>query len=91
MFFPTGGLSGQKSSGVSHNTAAVVGLSLLLLVLLLILAQMYKNHQRVKICSIENYQHSKTNLTLYSILLENWKISLRKKKERQLYISKISY
>ncbi|XP_070767756.1 lymphocyte activation gene 3 protein-like [Enoplosus armatus] len=42
------GLSGQKSSGLSHNTAAVVGLSFLLLVLLLILAQMYKNHQRRK-------------------------------------------
>ncbi|TDH11641.1 hypothetical protein EPR50_G00063060 [Perca flavescens] len=42
------GLSGQKSSGGSHNTAAVVGLGFLLLVLLLILAQMYKNHQRRK-------------------------------------------
>ncbi|XP_054477608.1 uncharacterized protein LOC129109540 [Anoplopoma fimbria] len=41
-------LRGQKSSGVSHNTAAMVGLSFLLLVLLLILAQMYKNHQRRK-------------------------------------------
>nr|XP_019948210.1 PREDICTED: obscurin-like [Paralichthys olivaceus] len=43
------GFSGQKSSGFSKNTAAVVGLSFLLLVLLLILAQMYKNHRRVKI------------------------------------------
>lgn len=51
LFFPAGGLSGQKSSGLSHNTTAVVGLSFLLLVLLLILAQMYKNYQRVKICS----------------------------------------
>ncbi|KAF3692070.1 Lymphocyte activation gene 3 protein [Channa argus] len=42
------GLSGRKSSGSSHNTAAVVGLSFLLLVLLMILAQMYKNHQRRK-------------------------------------------
>ncbi|XP_042345297.1 lymphocyte activation gene 3 protein-like [Plectropomus leopardus] len=42
------GLSGEQSLRVSHNTAAVVGLSLLLLVLLLILAQMYKNHQRRK-------------------------------------------
>ncbi|GLD63785.1 lymphocyte activation gene 3 protein [Lates japonicus] len=44
----TCGLSGQKSKGFSHNTATVVGLSFLLLVLLLILAQMYKNHQRRK-------------------------------------------
>lgn len=42
------GLSGEKSAGLSHNTAAVVGLSFLLVVLLLILAQMYKNHQRRK-------------------------------------------
>ncbi|XP_047188169.1 lymphocyte activation gene 3 protein [Scophthalmus maximus] len=42
------GLSGQKSSGFSYTTAAVVGLSFLLLVLLLILAQLYKNHQRRK-------------------------------------------
>ncbi|KAE8288958.1 hypothetical protein D5F01_LYC12836 [Larimichthys crocea] len=42
------GLSGQKSSSLSHNTAAVVGLSILLVVLLLILVQMYKNHQRRK-------------------------------------------
>ncbi|XP_029283493.1 lymphocyte activation gene 3 protein [Cottoperca gobio] len=41
-------LSGQKSPGGSHNTAVVVGLGFLLLVLLLILAQMYKNHQRRK-------------------------------------------
>ncbi|XP_068426588.1 lymphocyte activation gene 3 protein-like [Clinocottus analis] len=41
-------LSGQKSVGVSHNTAAMVGLSFLLIVLLLVLAQMYKNHQRRK-------------------------------------------
>lgn len=50
VLFFTGGLSGQKSKGFSHNTATVVGLSFLLLVLLLILAQMYKNHQRVKTC-----------------------------------------
>ncbi|XP_071324675.1 lymphocyte activation gene 3 protein-like [Trachinotus anak] len=42
------GLSGQKSSGFSQNTGVVVGLSCLLIVLLLILAQMYKNHQRKK-------------------------------------------
>ncbi|XP_067457287.1 lymphocyte activation gene 3 protein-like [Thunnus thynnus] len=42
------GLSGKKSAGLSHNTTAVVGLSILLVVLLLILAQMYKNHQRRK-------------------------------------------
>ncbi|XP_068998594.1 lymphocyte activation gene 3 protein-like [Embiotoca jacksoni] len=42
------GLSGHKSSGVSHNTATVVGLSFFLLVLLLVLAQMYKNHRRRK-------------------------------------------
>ncbi|XP_059195845.1 lymphocyte activation gene 3 protein-like [Centropristis striata] len=42
------GLSGQKPSGHSHNTPAVIGLSCLLLVLLLVLAQMYKNHQRRK-------------------------------------------
>ncbi|XP_044064948.1 lymphocyte activation gene 3 protein-like [Siniperca chuatsi] len=42
------GQSGQKSSGLSQNTAATVGLSFLLLILLLILAQMYKNHQRRK-------------------------------------------
>ncbi|XP_038567065.1 lymphocyte activation gene 3 protein-like [Micropterus salmoides] len=42
------GLNGEKSSGVSHNTAAIVGLSFLLIVLLLVLAQMYKNHQRRK-------------------------------------------
>ncbi|KAM9852081.1 lymphocyte activation gene 3 protein [Aulostomus maculatus] len=43
-----GRLSGQTSTGLSHNTTAVVGLSVLLLVLLLILAQMYKNHRRRK-------------------------------------------
>ncbi|XP_074509446.1 lymphocyte activation gene 3 protein [Sebastes fasciatus] len=42
------GLNGEKPSGVSHNAAAVVGLSFLLIVLLLVLAQMYKNHQRRK-------------------------------------------
>lgn len=42
------GLSGRKSSGLSNNTATVVGLGFLLAVLLLILAQMYKNHQRRK-------------------------------------------
>ncbi|KAG7475742.1 lymphocyte activation protein 3 protein [Solea senegalensis] len=42
------GLSGQESTGFSHNTAALVGLSLLLLFLLLVVAQMYKNHQRRK-------------------------------------------
>lgn len=42
------GLSGLKSGGSSHNTAVLVGLSFLLLILLLILAQMYKNHQRRK-------------------------------------------
>ncbi|XP_062255971.1 lymphocyte activation gene 3 protein-like [Platichthys flesus] len=40
------GLSGPKPSGFSQNTTAVVGLSVLLLALLLILAQMYKNHRR---------------------------------------------
>ncbi|XP_073340857.1 lymphocyte activation gene 3 protein-like [Pagrus major] len=43
-----GGLSGQKSSGVSNNTIAVVGLSILLLVLLLVLVKMFLNHQRRK-------------------------------------------
>uniref|UniRef100_A0A3Q4M1N5 Ig-like domain-containing protein n=1 Tax=Neolamprologus brichardi TaxID=32507 RepID=A0A3Q4M1N5_NEOBR len=43
------GLSGQKSSSASNNTATVFGLSFLLIVLLLIVAQMYKNRQRVKI------------------------------------------
>uniref|UniRef100_A0A3Q1HCB5 Lymphocyte activation gene 3 protein-like n=1 Tax=Acanthochromis polyacanthus TaxID=80966 RepID=A0A3Q1HCB5_9TELE len=44
-----GGLTGSgKSSVPSRNMPAVVGLSLLLLVLLLVLAQMYKNHQRRK-------------------------------------------
>ncbi|KAF7670152.1 hypothetical protein LDENG_00050160 [Lucifuga dentata] len=42
------GLTGKSSAGLSHNTATVIGLSFLLLVLLLILAQMYKNHQRRK-------------------------------------------
>ncbi|MED6252129.1 hypothetical protein ATANTOWER_007367 [Ataeniobius toweri] len=42
------GLSGEKSSSVSSNTGTVVGLSFLLVILLLILAQMYKNHQRRK-------------------------------------------
>uniref|UniRef100_A0A3Q3KRU0 Ig-like domain-containing protein n=1 Tax=Monopterus albus TaxID=43700 RepID=A0A3Q3KRU0_MONAL len=42
------GLSGQKQTNSSHNTAAVIGLSFLLVILLLILAQMYKNHQRRK-------------------------------------------
>nr|XP_046255175.1 lymphocyte activation gene 3 protein-like [Scatophagus argus] len=42
------GLSGQKSSGVSQNTGAVVALSFLLFVLLLVLVKMYKNHQRRK-------------------------------------------
>ncbi|XP_060936719.1 lymphocyte activation gene 3 protein-like [Limanda limanda] len=40
------GLSGPKSSSFSQNTTAVVGLSVLLVALLLILAQMYKNHRR---------------------------------------------
>ncbi|XP_053289012.1 lymphocyte activation gene 3 protein [Pleuronectes platessa] len=40
------GLSGPKSSGYSQNTTAVVGLSVFLLALLLILAQLYKNHRR---------------------------------------------
>ncbi|KAM9353491.1 lymphocyte activation gene 3 protein [Symphorus nematophorus] len=43
-----GGLSGEESTGISHNTAAVIGLSILLIVLLLVLVQMYKNHQRRK-------------------------------------------
>ncbi|KAM7383294.1 hypothetical protein PAMP_002960 [Pampus punctatissimus] len=42
------GLSGKKSSGPSHNNVMVAGLSILLLVLLMILAQMCKNHQRRK-------------------------------------------
>ncbi|XP_053182428.1 lymphocyte activation gene 3 protein-like [Scomber japonicus] len=42
------GLTGQKLKGLSHNTTAVVGLSILLVVLLLILVQMFKNHQRRK-------------------------------------------
>ncbi|KAL6109297.1 lag3 [Pungitius sinensis] len=42
------GLSGEKPVSVSHNTAAAVGLSFLLLVMLLILAQIYKNHRRRK-------------------------------------------
>lgn len=42
------GLSGEKSSGVPSNTGTVIGLSFLLVILLLILAQMYKNHQRRK-------------------------------------------
>lgn len=42
------GVSGEKPTSVSHNTAATVGLSFLLLVMLLILAQIYKNHQRRK-------------------------------------------
>ncbi|CAK6966220.1 lymphocyte activation gene 3 protein-like [Scomber scombrus] len=42
------GLTGQKSKGLSHNTTAVAGLSILLVVLLLILVQMFKNHQRRK-------------------------------------------
>ncbi|KAM6910440.1 lymphocyte activation gene 3 protein [Xenentodon cancila] len=41
-----GALSGQKSSASSPNTGTVIGLSVFLIVLLLILAQMYKNHQR---------------------------------------------
>ncbi|XP_030014822.1 hemicentin-2 [Sphaeramia orbicularis] len=40
--------SGEKPASLSQNTAAVVGLSILLLVLLLVLVQMYKNHQRRK-------------------------------------------
>ncbi|XP_030248380.1 lymphocyte activation gene 3 protein [Sparus aurata] len=43
-----GGLSGKKSSSVSNNTVATVGLSILLLVLLLVLVKMYLNHQRRK-------------------------------------------
>lgn len=66
LFFPTGALSGQKSSGLSGDTGALVGLSFLLLFLLLVLVKMYKNHQRVKTCSsesCENYRNSKTHLT----------------------------
>lgn len=48
MCFSIEGQTGQKTAGVSHNSAVLVGLSLLLFVLLLTLAQMYKNHQRVK-------------------------------------------
>lgn len=47
-FSSTGGLSGQKSSGLTYDTGAVVGISFLLLLLLLVLIKMYKNHQRVK-------------------------------------------
>lgn len=46
--FSLAGLSEEQSSGVSSNTGTVIGLSFLLVILLLILAQMYKNHQRVK-------------------------------------------
>lgn len=42
------GLRGQKSAGIQQNTGTIIGLSVLLLVLLLVLAQMYKNHQRRK-------------------------------------------
>ncbi|CAJ1062504.1 uncharacterized protein LOC117822504 [Xyrichtys novacula] len=43
------GLSGEKSSSRgSQKTAIIVGLSVLLFVLVLILVQMYKNHQRRK-------------------------------------------
>ncbi|XP_071372457.1 lymphocyte activation gene 3 protein-like [Centroberyx affinis] len=42
------GLTGAKEAGLSDNTAMVIGLSFLLLVLLLVVAQMYKNHQRRK-------------------------------------------
>lgn len=56
VFFATAGLTGQKSKGLSHNTTAVVGLSILLGVLLLILIQMFKNHQRVRICSSWHYK-----------------------------------
>ncbi|KAM9723523.1 lymphocyte activation gene 3 protein [Menidia menidia] len=42
------GQSGQKSSAFSSNAGTVTGLSFLLLILLLVLAQMYKNHQRRK-------------------------------------------
>uniref|UniRef100_A0A3P8WXB8 Lymphocyte activating 3 n=1 Tax=Cynoglossus semilaevis TaxID=244447 RepID=A0A3P8WXB8_CYNSE len=44
----TSSLTGQRSTGLSQNTVAVVGLSVLLLVLLLVLAQTYKNVQRRK-------------------------------------------
>uniref|UniRef100_A0A3Q2PG32 Lymphocyte activation gene 3 protein n=1 Tax=Fundulus heteroclitus TaxID=8078 RepID=A0A3Q2PG32_FUNHE len=44
----TAGQRGEKSSGVSSNTGTVIGLSFLLIILLLVLAQMYKNHQRRK-------------------------------------------
>uniref|UniRef100_A0A667X4L4 Ig-like domain-containing protein n=1 Tax=Myripristis murdjan TaxID=586833 RepID=A0A667X4L4_9TELE len=42
------GLTGESATGISNNTGTVIGLSFLLVVLLLILAQMYKNHQRRK-------------------------------------------
>lgn len=41
-------LTREKSSAPTQNKAVIVGLGILLLVLLLILAQMYKNHQRRK-------------------------------------------
>ncbi|XP_034074838.1 lymphocyte activation gene 3 protein-like [Gymnodraco acuticeps] len=59
------GLSGHKSPGSSQSTAAVVGLGFLLLVLLLILAQMYKNHQRRKrifqFPALETIVHTNSN------------------------------
>ncbi|XP_076010907.1 lymphocyte activation gene 3 protein [Genypterus blacodes] len=41
-------LTGDGSSGLSHNTATVIGLFFLLLVLLVVLVQIYKNYQRRK-------------------------------------------
>ncbi|XP_047454395.1 lymphocyte activation gene 3 protein-like [Mugil cephalus] len=42
------GLSGKVTSSVSKNTGVIVALSFLLIVLLLVLVQVYKNHQRRK-------------------------------------------
>ncbi|KAK5861782.1 hypothetical protein PBY51_017232 [Eleginops maclovinus] len=59
------GLSGHTSSQTPHNTAAVLGLSLFLLVLLLILVQMFKNHQRRKkifqFPALETIVHTNSN------------------------------
>lgn len=59
------GLSGKKSSGHSNNTAPVVCLSLLLIVLLMVLVKMYMNYQRRKRIfqypALETIVHSNSN------------------------------
>lgn len=55
LFDFSGGLSAE-SPGVSGNMGTVIGLGFLLIILMLFLLQMYKNHQRVRNVSFYSYR-----------------------------------